>query len=440
MSRRPLLSVAALVAAAALARADEPKGPKVIAAASAPAPTLVKLKADDSGVVIRGPEELVAHTDRPDAAKNPDAQKAAVAELTKLLKVDAIDWKTQTVLAVRGHPGPGSMSSIKFDPPVGSGKLLLVVWTQEDRATRAVYRDQPTGFLLVERFDGEARFLPKERTNAGGVSLVLVPAGTFTMGSPPGEEDRLAEERPHEVEITRPFHMGRFEVTIGQFKAFVADTGYRTEAERDAKGGRGFDGKEFVYKPEFTWKKLYFDQTDYHPVVVVSWTDATAYCEWLTRKDGRPHRLPTEAEWEYACRAGTTTRFHAGDKDDDLKPHGNIADAALQAKWRDAFWAVKWDDGHPFTSPIARFRPNAFGLFDLHGNAWEWSGDWYAEDSYRASPRRDPRGPAAGTDRVARGGAWSTQPKFCRCAYRDWHEPTYRSDCVGFRVVAPVDD
>jgi formylglycine-generating enzyme required for sulfatase activity len=174
-------------------------------------------------------------------------------------------------------------------------------------------------------------------------------------------------------------------------------------------------------------------------VTVVSWNDAVAFCAWLSKKEGRTYRLPTEAEWEYACRAGTATRFNTGEREDDLKVAGNVADASLKAKWKDCFWAVNWDDGYPFTSILGRFKANAFGLSDMHGNVWEWCSDWYAEGYYAKSPKQDPRGPATGKERVARGGAWSTQPKFCRSGFRDWHEPTYRSDCVGFRVVVTPD-
>jgi sulfatase modifying factor 1 len=274
----------------------------------------------------------------------------------------------------------------------------------------------------------------REIVNSIGMKLVSVPAGKFLMGSPKEESERGDDEEQHPVEITRPFLVGKYEVTVGQFKAFVKDAGYRTEAEKDGKGGRAFDGKEFIQKPEYTWRNLYIPQSDDDPVVVVTWGDAVAFCDWLSKKEGKTYRLPTESEWEYACRAGTTTRFYNGDKEDDLRAVGNIADASLKRKWLAVTWTMSWDDGFPYTSPVGKFAPNAFGLHDTLGNAWEWCSDWYHKD-YPQGATRDPQGAATGTLRVTRGGAWSTQPKFCRSAFRDWHEPGYRSDCVGFRVV-----
>jgi formylglycine-generating enzyme required for sulfatase activity len=307
-------------------------------------------------------------------------------------------------------------------------------------SSRHCYKVLP--LLLV--FTGVVPATPKEAqkeiTNSIGMKLVWIPAGKFLMGSPKNEPDRLDDEQQHEVEITRPYYLGKHEVTVGQFRAFVQDAHYRTEAERDGKGGRAFDGLEFVQKPEFTWKNLHFAQTVDHPVVVVTWGDAVAFCDWLSRKEGKTYRLPTEAQWEYACRSGAKTRFCIGDNEEDLKAVGNIADASLKKKWVAMTWGTGWDDGFPFTAPVGKFQANAFGLHDMHGNAWEWCADWYGEDYYSKSPRQDPQGPANGKERIARGGAWSTQPKFCRSAFRDWHEPAYRSDCVGFRVVAQAQE
>jgi formylglycine-generating enzyme required for sulfatase activity len=442
MSRCRLFSVGLLAVWSALVplalSADEPKELKVFSRQTTTDPYLVQLKKMDSGAVIRSAEELVALTEKAKSAKDPAVQSALEKELAKFLNVERIDWTKQMVLTVQGQTSNGERGTITFDPLTIEGNVLQVLWHQDHSATRAPYRGPPTGFLLVERFAGEVNLRPWTTTNSLGMKLQLIPKGKFLMGSLKGEEDRLDEEVAHEIEITRPFYMGKHEVTLGQFRAFVTDAKYQTEAEKDGKGGRGFDGKEFVYKPEFTWKNLFFTQGDAQPVVVVSWNDAVAFCEWLSKKEGQRYRLPTEAEWEYACRAGTKTRFNTGEKEDDLKDAGNIADAALKAKWKDVFWAKSWNDGYAFTAPVGVFRGNAFGLQDMHGNAWEWCSDWYAEEYYSKSPKQDPQGPATGKERVARGGAWSTQPKFCRSAYRDHHEPEYRSDCVGFRVVAVV--
>jgi sulfatase modifying factor 1 len=416
--------------------AQELNGLKIIASASDSDPVLVRLKKNDTGVVIRSAQELITYSSKPASAKDPAVQKAIESELAKRLKVDSIDWSKQMVLAVQGRPTNGESGAIKFESPKIEGKVLLVFWKQENRVTRLPYRGPPTGFALVERFEGKVTFLLRYITNSLDMSLLLIPRGKFLMGSPKSEKDRLDDELQHEVEITQPFYLGQHEVTVGQFKAFVSDANYLTEAEKDGKGGRAFDGKEFVQKPEFTWKNLHFTQSDDHPVVIASWNDAAAFCAWLSKKEGKTYRLPTEAEWEYAARAGTKTRFNTGDQEDDLKAAGNIADASLKKKWADAIWATKWDDGFPFTAPVGKFQANGFGLHDMHGNVWEWCSDWYGEDYYAKSPKQDPQGPLSGKERVSRGGAWSTQPKFCRSAFRDWHEPSYRSDCVGFRVVA----
>ena len=225
-------------------------------------------------------------------------------------------------------------------------------------------------------------------TNSIGMKLVLIPAGEFMMGSRESADElaqafeqygkplakALSDECPyHRVRITKPFYLGAYEVTVGQFRQFVTDSGYRTDAEKDGKGGRGIgaDGKSWSQKPEYTWRNTGFAQTDEYPVVNVSWNDAVAFCAWLSRKEGKTCQLPTEAQWEYACRAGTTTRYYNGDDPETLAQVGNVSDASAKARFSD--WAtIKADDGYPFTAPAGRFRPNAFGLYDMHGNVWEW--------------------------------------------------------------------
>jgi len=168
--------------------------------------------------------------------------------------------------------------------------------------------------------------------------------------------------------------------------------------------------------------------------VNVSWNDALAFCQWLSRKEGNAYRLPTEAQWEYACRAGTTTRYWCGDDQEKLAEVGNVADAAAKAKFPDWTSTISASDGFVFTSPVGSFRPNPFGLYDMHGNAWQWCADWYDAKYYGRSSTDDPVGPTSGTSRVLRGGSWNDRPSNTRSASRDRYTPDNRYVDAGFRV------
>jgi formylglycine-generating enzyme required for sulfatase activity len=275
------------------------------------------------------------------------------------------------------------------------------------------------------------------RPSATSPLFTLVPAGEFFMGSPLSDPDADANERPqHRVRITRPFTLSRHEVTRAQFARFVADTNYRTDAERDGKGGYSADRfGRWEQRPEFTWRNPGIPQQDDHPVVQVSWNDAVAYCGWLSAQDGKRYRLPTEAEWEFACRAGTTTRYVHGDDPNGLATVGNTADRSFKTQRPLGFeWGIDADDGYVFTAPVGRFRPNAFGLFDLTGNVWEWCQDRWGR-TYDAADVTDPTGPAFGEYRVQRGGSWDYPPATNRAAFRSNGSPDYRSHFLGFRVV-----
>jgi formylglycine-generating enzyme required for sulfatase activity len=228
-------------------------------------------------------------------------------------------------------------------------------------------------------------------------------------------------------------------VTVGQFRKFVEAEGYRTEGERDGNGGYGFNaaGDKFEQKPEYTWRNAGFPQTDDHPVVNVSWNDAVAFGEWLSRKEGTRYRLPTEAEWEYACRAGSTTRWYHGNDEDGLAQVGNVADATAKAKFPNV-GTIGATDGYVFTAPVGRFQANGFGLYDMHGNVWEWCADWYDEKYYERSPSEDPAGPATGSFRVFRGGSWIDDAWGCRAAGRFGREPSIRYYYLGFRLARTV--
>ena len=303
--------------------------------------------------------------------------------------------------------------------------------------------------------------LPVEITNSIGMKFTLIPAGEFLMGSRETSKQLNTAFAPYgakkpvwiknvppsrRVRITRPIYLGAHEVTRGQFRRFVDDTGYQTDAEKGDR--KGITVIEFVDRetevrldPEGSWRKVGFDQTDEHPVVGVSWNDATAFCTWLSRKEGKTYRLPTEAQWEYACRAGSTTRYSGGDDPEDLASIGNVADATAKARFPDwKKWTIRGSDGYAYTAPVGKFRANSFGLYDMHGNVWEWCSDWWDAAYWKDSPSEDPAGPATGSDRVIRGGGWGSFAGGCRAAFRSACEPRGRNFNLGFRVVLVLAD
>ena len=210
-------------------------------------------------------------------------------------------------------------------------------------------------------------------------------------------------------------------------------SGYVPESVADGTGGYGynprydpatsprhdaFEGR----RPRYSWQNPGFAQSDEHPVVNVTWNDAVALARWLSLTERRRYRLPTEAEWEYACRAGTRTQYHGGDDPASLAAVANVFDADSAAQWPQwQAFALPTHDGYAFTAPVGRFAPNAFGLHDMHGNVWEWTADWHDDDYYARSQVDDPQGPADGRVKVRRGGSWHTWPLYARCAYRNWN-------------------
>jgi sulfatase modifying factor 1 len=292
----------------------------------------------------------------------------------------------------------------------------------------------------------------KTWTNSLGMKFVRIEPGKFTMGStdaqlallkplfPTVNTDFFKEEQPaHKVRITRPFSLGAHEVTVGQFRRFVEQAGYKTEGEKDGKGGAGWDEAKgtWVQDPKYTWRIPGFPQGDDHPVVLVSWNDAHAFIEWLnaTDKASPRYRLPTEAEWEYACRAGTTTLYPNGDDPEKLAAIGNVADASAKRKFPD-WLAIQADDGHVFTAPVGSYTASPWGLHDMIGNVWEWCEDGYDVEYYKKSPGDDPPGVPQASSRVIRGGGWSDSPADCRPAYRRRNTPGLRGYDLGFRLAA----
>lgn len=259
-----------------------------------------------------------------------------------------------------------------------------------------------------------------------GMEFVLVKGGSFQMGDSFGDGE--SDEKPvHEVSVN-DFYMGKYEVTVGQFRKFVNDTGYRTEAE---KGDGCYVPKSGSWSKDSSknWKDSGYTQDESHPVVCVSWNDAKAYADWQSRQTGKNYRLPTEAEWEYAAKAGTQTRNFWGNNKDDACRYANVSN-----KGRATGDVHDCDDGYTYTSPVGSFQPNGFGLHDMIGNAWEWTNDWYDSGYYGKSPRNNPTGPNSGTYRVLRGGSWSNKPQFVRASARNFDAPTRRYSSFGFRL------
>ncbi|MCL1812678.1 MAG: formylglycine-generating enzyme family protein [Treponema sp.] len=280
--------------------------------------------------------------------------------------------------------------------------------------------------------------------------FVRINGGTFTMGSPADEPQRGGSdgymdggrEGPQRKIKISSFYMGKCEVTVGEFRRFVNASGYETEAEKYSGTFVSDIGYgQWRKKAEVNWKNPHYDQDESHPVASVTWNDAVQYCNWLSEQEGltlaynidgknviwnrkaNGYRLPTEAEWEYACRAGTTTPFSTGSNitTDQANYNGYYPyNDNARGEWRER------------TMPVGSFEPNPWGIYDMHGNVWELCWDWY--EKYPSEDQKDPQGPDSGSNRVVRGGSWNYNGRDVRSANRNSVSPSTPWFGLGFRV------
>ena len=264
-------------------------------------------------------------------------------------------------------------------------------------------------------------------------SYVHIKGKEFLMGSLDREVDRQNDETQHPVQLS-DYYLCKYAVTVSDFSRFIAESNYQTEAEKQ-NSSRIWDGKQWDDKEGINWRhgvsgNERASEELNHPVVHVSWNDAAAYCVWLSSKTGKTFQLPTEAEWEYACRAGTKTPFSTGE---------NLT--TKQANYHGDYPYNKHPKGEYRKNTVAveSLEPNAWGLYNMHGNVWEWCRDWYNENYYDECKTKgvveNPEGPETRSIRVLRGGGWSGSAGRCRSAYRRSGTPGYRSSYVGFRLV-----
>ncbi len=274
--------------------------------------------------------------------------------------------------------------------------------------------------------------------------MIEIPAGSVYIGSYEDEIGRKKGERRRiKATILKPFAMATAEVTLGQFRVFMEETKYKSNIPvykgQPLVGCNYFDGKGYGYIKEHNWKNPGYPQREDAPVVCVSWSDAKAYCDWLSKKTGRTYRIPSAVEFEYASRAGSSAPWFWGTNPEHACDYANIGDSAFKDKYpsRPSFPCT---DGYVYTAPVKKFKPNAFGLYDMVGNAWEWTNDCFSNDLTNA--------PVDGTSyegtdeecvfRTPKGGSWISGMAWGRAAVRSRDGADYKSFMLGFRVVAEL--
>lgn len=372
-----------------------------------------------------------------------DVSAAGVAELQRSIPACNIlvsDEIRSAVDAMRrnGSPTPSSQRT-----PVSSS----------EREAKSASEDTAPPLAIAPFTEEEAKQhqqawadylgVPIEMENSIGMKMALIPPGEFQMGAAEEEVEELSpfleentyglsERVPgcvpqHKVTITHPFYIGVYEVTVGEFSEFVESVGYLTDAEQSRLGGSTASVEDNVLKPRWgkdvTWKYMDYEQTDQHPVGGMSWNDATAFCRWLSKKEDESYLLPTEAQWEFACRAGTTGQWYSETSVSNLSIYAVFSTNRIMA----------------CPQRVGSKLPNNFELFDTLGNALEWCADRYSSDYYRVAPEADPTGPESGDLRTLRGGAWQLGPQNNLTWLRFPSKPDGAVYANGFRIIRKID-
>lgn len=384
--------------------APQPQAPKPAPVAQAPKPAPAPVKP--------APPQAQKMTPQPQAAKpNVPAPKPAPLPPKRPTPTPEVREIPKNVPAAVAAIEAESESSRRWILPAIIGGIALI-------ALAFIVIQDPFGFMGSDSAnvfkvgaDGNSA------TNGIGMTFVKIPAGSFSMGDPNGE----ADARPaHTVNLTHPFWMSEKEVTVAQFNQFKNETGYTTEAEKSGTCDI-WQNENWITDQTGAWKT--FSNSDDAPVVCVSWNDAQEFVAWLnTKVKAGTYRLPYEAEWEYSARAGGKGRYAFGDSEDQL---GSYA-------WYKA-------NANNQTQPVGQKRPNAWGLYDMHGNAYEWVSDWYSESYYQESPADNPQGPNGGAGRVLRGGGWAFSAFDLSVAKRNFWTSSSRNTNIGFRVVKDIE-
>jgi len=359
------------------------------------------------------------------------AGKNAYDKVLKILAEDSNNMGAAQILAkILKINIEGLQTALNVGDSIGAKQYLKVI--------RKVHPEAIAITDAEKRLEDHLEAIPEEvgeteQHNIAG-EMVKIPGGSFLMGTLEGRKD----EKPQHIVSVPSFEIGKYEVTVGQFKKFVEATGYLTDAETGAGIHKGCfgdgGGVDFGQQEGLNWRNPSYTQSDNHPVVCVSLNDAQAYIDWLNKETGSNYSLPSEAKWEYAARSGSTTDYHFGNSKSELCQYANVYDEVGKTVnsygWRNA----PCDDGEAKSSKVGQYKASPFGLHDMHGNVWEWVEDCWKSGYHDA--------PSNGTvyknkeceNRVTRGGSWYNIPLGVRSANRYWYLPTYRSFNLGFRL------